>query len=155
MRGGATLFRPVQINSPREIEFSTSQRDYLCGNPNRVEILKVGETALGITAAAIRLIHQPRPLFPLYSNMFTYENDAPQVDHARSPLSSPLPFFLLRFYPYFRSPEFPSLSPFPPSFSIPFVSSPLYLYFWPRQRYSTRAYVRYHGYYYIRKSFGP
>lgn len=83
----SATFRLVQINRPREIEFSTSRRDYLCGNPNRVEILKVGETALGITAAAIRLIalSQPRP-FPLYSNMFTYENDAPQVDAPRSPL---------------------------------------------------------------------
>lgn len=137
----SATFRLVQINRPREIEFSTSRRDYLCGNPNRVEILKVGETALGITAAAIRLIalSQPRP-FPLYSNMFMYENDAPQVDAPRSPLpcSSGLLVFPVRGISISLSPSL--------FFDLLCILVPLrILYFWPRQRYSTRAYVRYHG----------
>lgn len=140
----------VQI-SPREIEFSTSRRDYLCGNPNRVEILKVGETALGITAAAIRLIalSQPRP-FPLYSSMFTYENDAPQVDALRSPppCSSGLLVFPVRGI---------SIS-LPPSFSIslsPSPRSPLYPLFLAATTVFHARIRSLPRYYYIRKSFGP
>ena len=67
-------------------------RDYLCGNPNRVEIRKVGETAPGgITQRQpFVLLPYPRPRpFSLYSYMFTYENDAPQVDTQRATLFSP------------------------------------------------------------------